>query len=296
MERLGRRKPGFVESEPEFFARMADLVSRTEVLLERAGAFEPDTAWLVGKLRTSARLLEKKGTDKKGRDALKNVTDEEMAVLAGTGPLFMYVAMKHRVRMDKSTPESFGKLIKGMRQLADQIETGGIPNDKLLQEMLKEARLDVQPLWRRLHDVCLKLEALAHKQLRGAKFTDADNAFILRYGERIAGIMLYGGNSYLTPNDDAPRVIDVYYNPLVKRALEVGIGRARALYVLYPVKGGEVLCRGAVMPYYEFQSAKRLTDIEWRRLLDSEQRPGIPAWVKPVVAGGELRRPVVEKD
>ena len=107
-------------------------------------------------------------------------------------------------------------------------------------------------MWRRLEDLCRRLEALAHKQLRGVRFSKEEQHFLIGFGEQLAGIMLYGGNSYLTPRDDAPRIVDVYYNPNDKRSLEVGIARARALYVLYPVLGGEILCRGSVMPYYEF--------------------------------------------
>jgi len=79
--------------------------------------------------------------------------------------------------------------------------------------------------------------------------------------------------------------------------LHVGIGRPVALYVLYPWNGGTVLCRGAVLPYHEFVSQTRLTDGEWRALLDSDKRPTAPEWLgfirshtgetKPVSGDGE---------
>ncbi|MFO7899452.1 MAG: DUF3160 domain-containing protein, partial [Planctomycetota bacterium] len=173
---------------------------------------------------------------------------------------------------------------------------GNVPDDRLFRRVLAEAQFDLQPLWRRLQTVCLRLEALAHKQLRGTALSDRDKAFIKRYGEAIAGIMLYGGNAYLTPKDDAPRIVDVFSNPEAGRVLEVGVGRARALYVLYPVQGGDILCRGAVLPYYEFQNSARLADMEWKRRLDSDERPAVPAWVRPIVAGGKLAAPAPEKD
>jgi hypothetical protein len=76
--------------------------------------------------------------------------------------------------------------------------------------------------------------------------------------------------------------------------LEVGISRPRALYLLYPVKGGEILCRGAVMPYYEFVHDSRLTDVEWKSLLDSDKRPKSPDWIAPIIAPGGLSAPKVE--
>ena len=58
--------------------------------------------------------------------------------------------------------------------------------------------------------------------------------------------MFYDGNSYVSPNDDAPRVVDVFSNPNTGKVLEAGVARPRALYVLYPLKGSESLSwRGA---------------------------------------------------
>lgn len=107
--------------------------------------------------------------------------------------------------------------------------------------------------------------------------------------------MLYGGNSYLSPRDDAPRVVDVYANPQEGGFLHVGVARPRKLYVLYPWKGKTILCEGAIMPYYEFVTASRLTDKSWKERLDSEQRPSIPRWVAPVVSGGDLSQPSLKE-
>ena len=142
--------------------------------------------------------------------------------------------------------------------------------------------------WHTIEMLCRRLESLAHKQLRGVAFSDEENRFIRTCGEKLAAVMLYGGNSYLTPNDDAPRVVDVFFNPNVGGRLEVGIARPQALYVLYPVKGGEILCRGAVMPYYEFVHDARLTDVEWKSLLDSHKRPKSPDWITPILSSGGL--------
>ena len=291
---MTEKPPGFVEPEPEFFARMAELVRRTEALLQDAGVLKPDMKQLAGEMRAAATLIEEKQLATKGEEALKEISLEEGMLLQKAMTVLMCFGVDPSPDRDK-LKAFFAKLPGELRKAADKIDKGQLPNQELLKKALKEATADVAPLWRRLREVCLRLEALAHKQLRGVPFNDRDKAFILRYGEEIAGIMLYGGNSYLTPNDDAPRIVDVYANPTKGAYLAVGIGRARALYVLYPVKGGEVLCRGAVMPYYEFQNPKRLTDTEWLELLDSPKRPGIPAWVKPIVAGRELHKPVPKK-
>src|SRR5262249_48881483 len=94
--------------------------------------------------------------------------------------------------------------------------------------------------WEKLAGACRRLEVLAHKQLRRVRFSAEDNEFFTGYGATLAGIMLYGGNSYLTPRDDAPRVVDVYSNPGEGKHLLVGITRPRALWLLYPVGGVDV--------------------------------------------------------
>src|SRR5262249_44955428 len=117
-----------------------------------------------------------------------------------------------------------------------------------------------------------------------------ENAFLKEYGKTLAGIMLYGGNSYIKPRDDAPRVVDVYSNPIDRKHLLVGIARPRALWLLYPVRGVDVLCRGAVLPYREFTHPERLTDDSWKALLGSARAPKSPAWIQSLLAGDRANR------
>ena len=150
---------------------------------------------------------------------------------------------------------------------------------------------------RRLIETSLRLEVLARKQLEGRPFDGFDRTFLESYGATIAEIMLYDSNSYLSPRDDAPRVADVHYNPIdpERPYLHAGTARPRALYVLYPGKNGEYLCRGSVLPYYEFRSRERLTDAAWKALLDGEDRPGLPSWIAPITAEGGLRKPKLSR-
>ena len=86
-------------------------------------------------------------------------------------------------------------------------------------------------------------------------------------------------------------MVDVFSNPNTGKVLEVGVARPRALYVLYPLKGGEILCQGAVFSYYEFAHSDRLTDAGWQSLLDSPQRPKPPEWSRSIVARDDLPTP-----
>jgi hypothetical protein len=123
-------------------------------------------------------------------------------------------------------------------------------------------------------------------------FTEAEAEFLRSgYGEALAKLMFYDGNSYMDSRDDAPRIIDVASNPQKGRYLKVGIGRPHALYVLYPTKNGEILCRGAVLPYYEFAHPQRLTDAEWKTLLDSKDKPAPPVWVQSLMGTTKRTEP-----
>ena len=173
-----------------------------------------------------------------------------------------------------------------VRALADDVEQGRPPKQITTATLIQIWDVDLVQQWRTLGILCRRLESLAHKQLRRVPFNDEENNLIRSYGEKLAAVMLYRGNSYFQPFDDAPRVTDVYFNPNTARVLEVGIARPRAIYVLYPAKGGDLLCRGAILPYCEFAHDTRLTDAEWQTLLDSPQRPKTPDWIKPILAPG----------
>ena len=277
---LTQAPPGFVEPEPDFFARMASLVERAERLLDRAGALAPDTAELAANIRETAALLRKTDAANKGTDALKGLSQDQMMKMET--PLTLGMVLAGRGGGDDMVKRAARALPK-LEALADRLARGERPTQPMVRRIIKEFETDLRALWRRLGAMCRRLEALAHKQLRGVALNDGDRGFIQRYGVALAGIMLYGGNAYLTPRDDAPRVVDVFANPNVGRVLEVGIARARALYVLYPWQGKELLCLGAVLPYYELTSAERLSDAEWKALLASPKRPGVPAWLRPIV-------------
>jgi hypothetical protein len=88
-----------------------------------------------------------------------------------------------------------------------------------------------------------------------------------------------------SPRDDAPRAVDVFSNPVQSKYLHVGIARPRPLWVLYPVAGVDLLCRGAVLPYHEWTYRRRLTDAGWKALLDAGKSMQ-PGWIRDVTAAG----------
>jgi len=49
----------------------------------------------------------------------------------------------------------------------------------------------------------------------------------------------------------------------------------------------QILCRGGILPYYEFVGVSSYSDVEWKKRLDSDERPASPKWFKSIVAPGE---------
>ncbi|MFC1592258.1 DUF3160 domain-containing protein, partial [Thermodesulfobacteriota bacterium] len=135
--------------------------------------------------------------------------------------------------------------------------------------------------WTDLFNISRALEVIAHKQLRGVALNPAEEACIRSYGDMLD----YTRN----PKDDVPEIVDICTSEAGH--LHAGIGRPRKIYVLYPWHGRNILCAGAILPYYEFASTDRLTDAAWKARLDSDSRPPVPAWLHPIVWGRGITKP-----
>jgi hypothetical protein len=194
------RNPGYVEPDPEFFARLADLIDR------------------------GAKLLRERG-----------VLDEK--VTEGT-----------------------------------DFENPSLPK--------------LENYWAKLQDICRRLEALAHKQLRGLPFNEREANFLEDFGVHLSQLVCFNFVRGWRPGDGETVITDVMYGARGGNHLLVGAGRPHALYVLYPVADKEVLCRGVALSYYEFPSPVRMTDAEWREKLKSKKPPTRPAWTESLYADG----------
>jgi hypothetical protein len=282
--------PGFVEPVPEFYSRFAELVEDTCEALEKAGALSP-ADWkemkneMAADIEAALKIIEKARKDKK---EFSSLSEEEQTLLIQFDPQLNDLGK--RENSEKALSEAAHVLQVYQMRLGDTEEDffdfryfSGFDTTGLA------------PRWNALARLCHRLETLAHKQLRQVPFNDKEKTFFENYGKELARIMLYSGNSYFTPRDDAPRVVDVFSNPQKGKHLLVGTARPRELWVLYPTRGGDVLCRGAVLPYHEFAHSQRLTDAAWKSLLDSRDRPEVPAWIKPLMADDGTARRTKEK-
>ncbi len=198
---------GFVEPAPEFFARLATLVERTEAALKQAGAMTSDPRDAVSDIRDGIAMLEKMDASAKAKAGKENAAPfyklfhQEQMLWMKVSPL-----LEAMNKEGKADDKDWGTTIQKLRKLADDLDRGPTPEELALAGILRYWDVDLAEQWRALERLCRRLESLAHKQLRGVAFSDEENCFIRTYGEKLGNVMLYGGNSYSTPNDDAPRV------------------------------------------------------------------------------------------
>ncbi|MBI1831014.1 MAG: DUF3160 domain-containing protein [Planctomycetes bacterium] len=271
---------GYVEPVPEFYAKMTELVERIRDALERAGAFDTAAAeqQQAADLLAAIRIFQKAEKDKKGLEAL---TPAEIRTLAQFSP---YLNDWHSLSKERKN----SKDALGLFRI--YFESYGIsmkdPSTEDLRGLAREmgGTAGCDWAWDELVSLCRQLERLSHKQLRGLPWTEKEQRFVRNYGKALASLMGYTGHAWMHPRDDAPRIVDVFSNPGVGQHLLVGVSKPREIWMLYPVKGKEVLCRGAVLPYHEFTSPTRLTDSDWRARLASPDRPAPPAWLRPILA------------
>ena len=81
------------------------------------------------------------------------------------------------------------------------------------------------------------------------------------------------------PDKNMPVIADVHTYD--NKVLEVGVGKALAIYVIVEIEGKLKLTRGAIFSFYEFpwSSSDRLTDKKWQKMLENGNAPEQPEWI-----------------
>jgi len=279
--------PGFIEPNPEFFSRFAHHLERARILVEQGRSANSTLDELAMELRTAVDLIQRLELDTRALEGswMRDELSEEERMALFNLPLDLVPDFGNPFEAKNS---DYSKAARHFTTWAEKLENGEVPEP--LSEIIRaRSRSDkTRDRWEQLIIICRRLEALAHKQLRGLDWSAEEAQFIRSYGQKLAYVMLYDGNSWLTPRDDAPRITEILHRPRLGSSFYAGVGRPRELWVLYPWKGMDILCRGAVMPYYEFTTAERLDDDSWKAKLDkADSPPAIPAWLDPLLADGE---------
>jgi hypothetical protein len=187
---------------------------------------------------------------------------------------------RHWVEPD---PVAFNR-IRAIARLAQE----GLANRGLLDDEADRLLTDVG-------EFVAHLAAIAEDELAGRPISESDNEWLEGIGTAIE--LLWLSSSDLDPetglatnveDDQAALVADVFRTSF--SVLELGTGRIDDIYVLVPNDEGVFqIARGGVYSYYEFwrdADLGRLTDEEWRGMLDAGETPDRPSWQDAFLPGG----------
>lgn len=265
--------PAFVEPAPYFFVGLSALCRKAADLLRVPESEVAINQRIARRLRQMANDYDSQAVNE-GR-IVQYAYRDTVEMLLDAGVEHPGVRL-----MDSDTITKFAQVL---RESADVIDRGQASARYPVAQKLREQLANIQRVpFDDLEDCCKRLAMLVHKQAKGLPPTKDETEWLLTFGVRLA----YFSDCHFTrPVDNVPKAVRVFTNPELGKALTVGIGRPRFLYVLYPWKGKEVLCRGAVLPYLERHELESFTDEEWKQKLHDEKAPAIqPAWVAPLMA------------
>lgn len=268
-----REWPAFVERAPDFFVGLSSLCRKAAWIME-----VPESEAVVNE--RIARKLHQMANDY----AAQAVSSEQHASEAWSTTLHMLLHAGAKYQEGNFTdPPAVAKFTRILRESAEVIAKGEGTARHLVAQKLRERLVgDRKPPFDDLEKICLRLAVLAHKQARELYPTAEEAQWLLTFGVELSS---FTDCHFTSPVDNVPKAVRVFTNPELGKALTVGIGRPRFLYVLHPWKGKEVLCRGAVLPYLERHELELLTDEEWKQKLDDAKTPPIqPKWIAPLLA------------
>ncbi|MCL2335688.1 MAG: DUF3160 domain-containing protein, partial [Endomicrobia bacterium] len=104
---------------------------------------------------------------------------------------------------------------------------------------------------------------------------------VLSDPENSAGDMEDRDNAW---RDNSVAVVTDVFTRTASGVLHEGTGYADTIYVIVEIDGNLYLTRGAVLSYYEFAmpANTRLTDEEWRKMLETGKTPQKPVWTDKI--------------
>lgn len=292
---------GFIEPNPVFFRRFSCFVAHARDTLARHGVFDPSAESAAGRLLEHAALVDAMAAEiRAGRQTGFRQNDRETP-LADRYYHFIDYGTTHEALPDdiiaqigalhfnktKSSQDVvclLEKISARLRAYAEKTRTAAPPPHRF------DDFTSLRNRWQSLEQLAARLETLLQKQLRQRDWNIEEAQTLRNYGSSLKQIMGYFGSTPISL-DDSLRWAEITRDPRQHSSFAAATGRPCALYVLYPWHGTEILCVGAVIPYYEDHSTDRLTDAEWRAKLDHAPAPDQPAWLAPYREPGPLRPP-----
>jgi hypothetical protein len=129
----------------------------------------------------------------------------------------------------------------------------------------------------------LFLRDISIKELENTPMTDTEYENIFCFGKAMKDLVSEypdPQNLWQSNTDDMAVVADVHTDSNTDNCLEEGVGYPLEIFVIVNEGGIVRITRGAIFSYYEFTRpiANRLTDEEWRYMLNRFEAPDMPEW------------------
>jgi hypothetical protein len=152
----------------------------------------------------------------------------------------------------------------------------GLSDLQVLNETETARLVSLETILRRVLNISIN-------ELEGIELTEDDYEFIRNFGEQLDSIVTGVNNQ----GKETTLIADVHTDSNTRQALEEGVGYIDLMLVAYKIPDGRIIIgAGPVFSYYEFKQPmdNRLTDEQWKQLLENGEEPDRPAWISSFVA------------
>lgn len=130
-----------------------------------------------------------------------------------------------------------------------------------------------------LEEINRRLLTISKSQLEGKELNDSDYEFIGSFGKQLDGVIT-GVNDQ---GKETTIVADVHTDTNSGQVLQEAVGYVNLIVVAYKNPDGRIsIGAGPVFSYYEFKESmsNRLSDEQWKGLLEAGQQPNRPQWTR----------------
>jgi hypothetical protein len=129
-----------------------------------------------------------------------------------------------------------------------------------------------------LENILGRLITISQDELEGKELSEDDYEFIRNFGEELDSVIV----EVEAKGKETTLVADVHTDVNSGQVLEEGLGYVDLALVAYKVpEGSIILGAGPTLSCYEFKQpmSDRLTDEQWKEMLEQGQQPSRPAWI-----------------
>jgi uncharacterized protein Usg len=171
-------------------------------------------------------------------------------------------------------PEFYARLLT-LTEMTNQGFKNLIPPEEL-EKLMIEAGLS------KFSEILSQLLDISKKELENIPLEEQEYSFIENFGNISEGLIKTVSGGEVDPEVfKTVLVADVHTDGNTKKVLEEGVGYIKTAAIAYRLPDEQiVLGVGPTFSYYEFKQSmeNRLTDEEWRKILDSNPPPE-PEWI-----------------